>query len=102
MDTAKVHEIASHLKKNSQPTTSRIVELDLSEPVVMVQINGWRLQFIPSEGPFAGKPISRVFVTIDGGLGRIKEICLIRYGRSTHILAGAALHTDAKFGDWDD
>lgn len=79
----------------------RVVELDLSEPIEMIEVKGWRLQFIPSQGDFSGRPISRVFVTIDGELGKAKRVCRARYGLATHILAGAALHLDAKFGEWD-
>lgn len=91
----------SHLIPGA-PIAVRQVELDLSDPVEMIEVNGWRLQFIPSEGDFAGQVISRVFVSKVGRLGEAKRICKARYGADTHILAGAALHYDSKFGVWDE
>lgn len=86
---------------NLTPINVKQVELDLSDPVEMIEVNGWRLQFIPSEGDFAGQPITRVFISKAGRLGEAKRICKARYGADTHILAGAALHYDSKFGVWD-
>lgn len=98
-------EVAQSLRNMPRPFASgpaRVVELDLSEPVEMTEVKGWRFQFIPTAGQFAGQLISRVFVTHDGAQGTAKRVCRARYGDALHILAGAALHTDAKFGDWDE
>lgn len=85
------------------PDGVRYVSLGTGEDyVILPDIQGWRLQFIPSDGPFAGEPISRVFIVPAGRLGEAKRVCRIRYGSATHILAGAALHNDEKFGDWDE
>jgi len=62
---------------------------------------GWRLQFIPSTGPFAGQPITRVFLITGGSRTKAVATCLLRYGVHTHILAGVALHSDERFGKWD-
>lgn len=80
----------------------RQVELDLSQPVEMIEIRGWRFQFIPSIGSFAGQPITRVFVTITGNRSGAERACRNRYGLAAHILAGAALHSDERFGEFDE
>lgn len=82
------------------PQPARQLELDLSVPVELIEVKGWRLQFVPSSGNFAGLRISRVFVTLSGELGQAKAVCRNRYGSGTIIHAGAALHFDSRFGDW--
>lgn len=77
------------------------VELDANSYIEIPQILGWRLQFIPSAGDFAGQVISRVFVVPGGTLGAAKKVCHIRYGEHAHILAGFSLSEDSHFGVWD-
>lgn len=62
---------------------------------------GWRFQFIPSKGPFAGQPITRVFV---GPTDRERAIAVLRnrYGAEAHVLAGRSLDGTSEFGDWDE
>lgn len=62
---------------------------------------GWRLQFIPSHGPFAGQPITRVFV---GPTDQDRAIVVMqhRYGAESHVLAGKSLDGTAGFGVWDE
>lgn len=62
---------------------------------------GWRFQFIPSKGPFAGQAITRVFV---GPTGRKRAISVLqhRYGQEARVLAGRSLDGTSEFGDWDE
>jgi hypothetical protein len=62
---------------------------------------GWRLQFIPSKGPFAGQPITRVFV---GPTDQERAIVVMqhRYGQESHVLAGKSLDGTSEFGEWDE
>jgi hypothetical protein len=62
---------------------------------------GWRFQFIPSKGTFAGQPITRVFV---GPIDRERAISTLqhRYGQESHVLAGRRLDGKEEFGDWDE
>jgi hypothetical protein len=62
---------------------------------------GWRFQFIPSKGPFAGQPLTRVFV---GPTDRERAIAVLRnrYGAEAHVLAGQRLDGNEEFGVWDE
>jgi hypothetical protein len=62
---------------------------------------GWRFQFIPSQGPFAGQFITRVFVG-PTDQERAKSVLHHRYGAESQILAGRSLDGTAEFGVWDE
>lgn len=81
---------------------SLVVEIAPDVEIEFVKIEGWRFQFVPEKGSFAGQPITRTFVVPEGTLGGAKRTCRNRYGESTYILAGRALHNDSKFGELDE
>lgn len=96
------NRLLSAVIKNPSETEAPPLAFAPDTEFEFVKIEGWRFQFVPAKGPFAGQPITRTFVVPSGTLGAAKRTCRNRYGEAAYILAGRALHLDSKFGDWDD